>query len=57
MPRNLDLTALRSFVTARHPDGDVRITVPQNWLHASAESALGAMAAHHRRLATGAQLR
>lgn len=31
----------------------VRITVPQNWLHASAEAALGAMAAHHRRLTTG----
>ncbi|MEM7095673.1 MAG: CoA transferase [Actinomycetota bacterium] len=31
----------------------VRITVPQTWLHASAEAALGAMAAHHRRLTTG----
>jgi len=31
----------------------VRITVPQNWHHASAESALAAMVAHHRRLATG----
>jgi crotonobetainyl-CoA:carnitine CoA-transferase CaiB-like acyl-CoA transferase len=31
----------------------VRITVPQTWYHAAAESALGAMVAHHRRLATG----
>lgn len=31
----------------------VRITVPQTWHHASAESALGAMVAHERRLATG----
>jgi crotonobetainyl-CoA:carnitine CoA-transferase CaiB-like acyl-CoA transferase len=31
----------------------VRITVPQTWLHAAAESALGAMVAHERRLATG----
>ena len=31
----------------------VRITVPQTWLHASAESALGAMIAHHRRLSGG----
>ncbi len=31
----------------------VRITVPQTWLHAAAESALGAMVAHKRRLATG----
>lgn len=31
----------------------VRVTVPQTWHHASAESALGAMVAHHRRLATG----
>jgi crotonobetainyl-CoA:carnitine CoA-transferase CaiB-like acyl-CoA transferase len=31
----------------------VRITVPQTWLHAAAESALGAMVAHERRLITG----
>ncbi len=31
----------------------VRITVPQTWHHAAAESAVGAMVAHHRRLATG----
>ncbi len=31
----------------------VRVTVPQTWHHAAAESALGAMVAHHRRLATG----
>ena len=31
----------------------LRITVPQTWLHASAESAVGAIAAHHRRLASG----
>ena len=31
----------------------VRITVPQTWHHAAAESAVGAMVAHQRRLATG----
>jgi crotonobetainyl-CoA:carnitine CoA-transferase CaiB-like acyl-CoA transferase len=31
----------------------VRITVPQTWYHAAAESAVGAMVAHHRRLVTG----
>lgn len=31
----------------------VRVTVPQTWHHAAAESALGAMVAHERRLATG----
>ena len=31
----------------------VRITVPQTWLHASVESALGALIAHERRIATG----
>jgi crotonobetainyl-CoA:carnitine CoA-transferase CaiB-like acyl-CoA transferase len=31
----------------------VRITVPQTWYHAAAESAVGAMVAHHRRLASG----
>lgn len=36
--------------TDRRP---VRITVPQTWYHASAESALGAMVAHFRRLNTG----
>ena len=31
----------------------VRITVPQTWLHAAAEAALGALVAHARREATG----
>lgn len=31
----------------------VRVTVPQTWHHAAAESALGALVAHERRLATG----
>ncbi len=31
----------------------VRITVPQTWHHAAAESALGAVVAHERRLLTG----
>jgi crotonobetainyl-CoA:carnitine CoA-transferase CaiB-like acyl-CoA transferase len=31
----------------------VRITVPQTWYHAAAESAVGALVAHHRRSATG----
>ena len=31
----------------------VRITVPQTWYHASVESCVGAMVAHHRRVATG----
>ena len=31
----------------------VRITVPQNWHHASAESVVGALTAHHLRVATG----
>lgn len=31
----------------------LRITVPQTWHHASVESALGALVAHHRRVATG----
>lgn len=31
----------------------VRITVPQTWHHAAAESALGAMVAHERRVASG----
>jgi crotonobetainyl-CoA:carnitine CoA-transferase CaiB-like acyl-CoA transferase len=31
----------------------VRITVPQTWYHAAAEGAVGALVAHHRRLATG----
>ena len=31
----------------------VRITVPQTWHHAAAESAVGALAAHHLRLQTG----
>ncbi len=31
----------------------VRITVPQTWHHAAAESALAALVAHHRRMQTG----
>jgi crotonobetainyl-CoA:carnitine CoA-transferase CaiB-like acyl-CoA transferase len=31
----------------------VRITVPQTWHHAAAESVVGAMTAHHLRIATG----
>ena len=31
----------------------VRITVPQTWYHAAVESAVGALVAHHRRLAPG----
>lgn len=31
----------------------VRVTVPQTWHHAAAESALGALVAHERRLVTG----
>jgi len=31
----------------------VRITVPQTWHHGSVEGALGALAAHHRRVVTG----
>jgi crotonobetainyl-CoA:carnitine CoA-transferase CaiB-like acyl-CoA transferase len=31
----------------------VRITVPQTWYHAAAESAVAALVAHHRRLASG----
>lgn len=31
----------------------VRITVPQTWLHGAAESVVGALVAHHRRLQTG----
>jgi crotonobetainyl-CoA:carnitine CoA-transferase CaiB-like acyl-CoA transferase len=31
----------------------VRVTVPQTWYHAAAESAVGALVAHHRRLVTG----
>jgi crotonobetainyl-CoA:carnitine CoA-transferase CaiB-like acyl-CoA transferase len=31
----------------------VRITVPQTWYHGAAESAVAALVAHHRRLATG----
>ena len=31
----------------------IRITVPQCWLHAAAESAVGALVAHNRRLHTG----
>ncbi len=31
----------------------VRITVPQTWHHAAAESVVGALVAHHRRVASG----
>ena len=31
----------------------VRVSVPQTWHHAAAESAVGAMIAHHRRVQTG----
>ena len=52
---DLTLSALggQMAVTGDPDRPPVRITVPQTWLHASAESALGAMVAHHRRLATG----
>lgn len=52
-----DLTlAAMGGAMALNGDADrrpVRVTVPQTWHHASAESALGAMVAHERRLATG----
>jgi crotonobetainyl-CoA:carnitine CoA-transferase CaiB-like acyl-CoA transferase len=52
-----DLTlAAMGGAMALNGDADrrpVRITVPQTWHHAAAESALGALVAHHRRLATG----
>lgn len=52
-----DLTlAAMGGAMALNGDADrrpVRVTVPQTWHHAAAESALGAMVAHHRRLVTG----
>lgn len=52
-----DLTlAAMGGAMALNGDADrrpVRVTVPQTWHHASAESALAAMVAHERRLATG----
>jgi crotonobetainyl-CoA:carnitine CoA-transferase CaiB-like acyl-CoA transferase len=52
-----DLTlAAMGGMMALNGDADrrpVRITVPQTWYHAAAESAVGALVAHHRRLATG----
>ena len=55
--RATDLTlAAMGGAMALNGDPDrrpVRITVPQTWHHAAAESALGALVAHQRRLATG----
>jgi len=55
--RATDLTlAAMGGAMALNGDSDrrpVRITVPQTWLHASVESALGALVAHQRRLITG----
>ena len=52
-----DLTlAAMGGAMALNGDSDrrpVRVTVPQTWHHAAAESALAAMVAHDRRLATG----
>ncbi len=52
-----DLTlAAMGGMMALNGDADrqpVRITVPQTWHHAAAESAVGALVAHWRRLATG----
>ena len=52
-----DLTlAAMGGMMALNGDADrrpVRITVPQTWYHAAAESAVAALVAHHRRLATG----
>ena len=52
-----DLTlAAMGGMMALNGDADrrpVRVTVPQTWHHAAAESAVAALVAHHRRLATG----
>ena len=52
-----DLTlAAMGGMMAVNGDSDrapVRISVPQAWLHAAAQSALAALVAHHQRLATG----
>jgi len=53
-----DLTlAAMGGAMALNGDSDrrpVRVSMPQTWHHAAAESVLGAMVAHHLRLATGA---
>ncbi|MGH2601775.1 MAG: CaiB/BaiF CoA transferase family protein, partial [Dehalococcoidia bacterium] len=52
---DLTLAAMGGMV-ALNGDADrppVRISVPQAWLHAAAESAVAAMVAHQRRLQTG----
>jgi crotonobetainyl-CoA:carnitine CoA-transferase CaiB-like acyl-CoA transferase len=52
---DLTLAAMAGMV-AVNGDADrppVRISVPQAWLHAAAESAAAALIAHHRREATG----
>jgi crotonobetainyl-CoA:carnitine CoA-transferase CaiB-like acyl-CoA transferase len=55
--RATDLTlAAMGGMMALNGDADrrpVRITVPQTWYHAAAESAVGALVAHRRRLVTG----
>src|SRR6185503_792896 len=55
--RATDLTlAAMGGAMAMNGDADrrpVRVTVPQTWYHASAESAVAALVAHQRRLATG----
>jgi crotonobetainyl-CoA:carnitine CoA-transferase CaiB-like acyl-CoA transferase len=55
--RATDLTlAAMGGAMAMNGDADrrpVRVTVPQTWYHAAAESAVAALVAHHRRLATG----
>ncbi|HZR83598.1 MAG TPA: CoA transferase [Candidatus Binatia bacterium] len=52
-----DLTlAAMGGMMALNGDADrrpVRVTVPQTWYHGAAESAVAALVAHHRRLATG----
>jgi crotonobetainyl-CoA:carnitine CoA-transferase CaiB-like acyl-CoA transferase len=56
--RSTDLTlAAMGGMMALNGDPDrppVRITVPQTWRHAAAESAAAALVAHHLRLQTGA---
>src|SRR6185295_1680197 len=55
--RATDLTiAALGGMMALNGDADrrpVRVTVPQTWYHGAAESAVAALVAHHRRLATG----
>jgi crotonobetainyl-CoA:carnitine CoA-transferase CaiB-like acyl-CoA transferase len=52
---DLTLAAMGGMMTLiGEPDRrPVRITVPQTWYHAAAESAVAALVCHHRRLATG----